>query len=136
MNDLLNVLINTKISELTILHLIILFIFVIISIFAFKIVVKLDVNKFLERRDRKLKLKIQKYCPHLILETRDKGVSYESYFTSPLGTTAWFCNKCGFATIYISDEEIRKIAAYYVKNPKIYLRNLKKTDKLIDKHNS
>jgi hypothetical protein len=133
MSEFINAFINTKMSELTIGSLLTLFGLAILSAITMKFAIKFDLNNFLERRDQKLRSRIQQQCPHLSLKSEEKGIRFESFFYSPPGTIAWICKRCNFITYNISDEEIKNSAEYYIKNQKEYLSAHKKTDKLIKK---
>ena len=131
MNEIVNAFINTKMSEITIGGLLFLFGLAIVGTITIRLAIKFDLNKFLERRDKKLTSQIQQCCPHLLLNSEEGGFRFESFFYSPPGTITWICKRCNFITYHISDEEIKKTAAYYIKNPKKYLKDQEKTDKLI-----
>ena len=120
-------------SELTIGSLLALFVLAILSAITMKFAIKFDLNNFLERRDKKLKSRIQQQCPHLLLKSEEKGIRFESFFYSPPGTISWICKRCNFVTYNISNEEIRNRAEYYINNQKEYLDAHKKTYKLIKK---
>lgn len=132
-------LLSVKMSDLTIGHIVLLFAFGIISIFAIKIAITLNLNDFLKerKRDKKetLKRQIQMTCLHMeIRASENGGGEAESYFTSPTGTINWICKLCGIVKIdKMTNKELERVAIYYNNNPKEYLERIKKLEKLTKK---
>ena len=60
-----------------------------------KVGINFDLNKWLERRDRKRDTKLMNMCPH-IRPNKIKGeYVIESLLVSPDGTRRWHCEQCG-----------------------------------------
>ena len=68
MSEIVNAFVNTKMSEMTIGSLIALLCLAIIGTITIRFAIKFDLNKFLERRDKKITSQIQQCCPHLLLK--------------------------------------------------------------------
>ncbi len=121
-------------SDLTIGHLVLLFVFVIISTFVVRIAIKFDLNEYLKRKDEKLKRKIQITCPHIIIKKSENGnFVIEDGFQSPIGTITWICRRCSFIKYTHNESDFIEIKNYYEKNIKEYLKSNEKTNKLIQK---
>ncbi len=133
MNDLYNSVINTRLDQLTIGHVILLIFLALLSIFAFKISITFDWNKYLERRDQKLKLKIQNYCAHMILSYEKDNFWFKSLFESPPGMLPWYCTRCGYIKNTVNIEEEQKNAAKYFANIDQYIKREKKFESLLKK---
>ena len=71
----------------------------VLGILAVKIVLKFDVNKWHERRDRKTSMRLQNTCPHMSVEYIDETNKFRvrSFFVTPSGTLAWICSQCGLS---------------------------------------
>lgn len=107
-----------------------------VSAIAIKVTFNFDLNKYLERKDRRLDQKIKNTCTHIHMElTRhEKGrpiYEIQSLFESPHGTLQWQCQSCGL--IRNHDNDYEKRAEYYAKNPDEYLKMNKKFQKLLKK---
>ena len=107
-------------------------ILIIIGAFAIRFSFKFDLNKFLENR-RKIKLdQLKNICPHgRIIDIKGNQISFESLFSSPMGTPKWICSQCG--CIVDHEDDVNRINERYSKNPsmildkqKIFIKEAKK----------
>ena len=107
-------------------------ILIIIGAFAIRFSFKFDLNKFLENR-RKIKLdQLKNICPHgRIIDIKGNQISFESLFSSPMGTPKWICSQCG--CIVDHEDDVNRINEKYSKNPsmildkqKIFIKEAKK----------
>src|SRR4051812_4823212 len=94
------------------------------SVVAIRIAINFDVNKYLERKDERLNLKIKNTCTHMHMELAgiedNKPLySFQSLFESPPGTFQWQCQRCGLIRNHDNDSDKR--AEYYAKNPDEYI---------------
>lgn len=106
------------------------------SAIAIKITFSFDLNKYLERKDKRLNQKIKNSCTHMRMELMDEKdgkplFSFQSLFESPPGTHQWQCQRCGLVKNHDNDYEKR--AEYWAKNPDEYTKKNKKFQKLIRK---
>lgn len=107
------------------------------SVIAVKIAVSFDINKYLERKDKRLDQKIKNACPHMqmqLVKSEGKKAQYmfQSLFESPPGTHQWQCQRCGL--IRNHDNDYEKRAEYYAANPDEYIKKNKKFEKLLKKN--
>jgi hypothetical protein len=107
-----------------------------ISAIAIKITFSFDLNKYLERNDKKLNQKIKNNCTHMHMELMDEEngkplYSFQSLFESPPGTHQWQCQRCGLVRNH--DDDYEKRAEYYAENPDEYIMMNKKFQKLMRK---
>ena len=107
---------------MTFLELLILIFAIALSIIAIRISLKFDINKFLENR-RKIKLdQLKNICPHMrISHNEGNSFIFESFFSSPIGTTKWFCSQCG--CIVESQEDVNRLMEPYQKDMNLYLKD-------------
>ena len=107
-------------------------ILIIIGAFAIRFSFKFDLNKFLENR-RKIKLdQLKNICPHgRIIDIKGNQISFESLFSSPMGTLKWICSQCGCMVDH--EDDVNRINEKYNKNPsmildkqKIFIKEAKK----------
>ena len=106
------------------------------SAIAIKITFSFDLNKYLERKDKKLDRKIKNACTHLHMELMGEEdgkplFRSQSLFESPAGSLQWQCQRCGL--IRNHDNDYEKRAEYYAKNPDEYIKMNKKFQKLARK---
>lgn len=70
----------------------------VLGILAIRVVASFDVNKWLERKDNKMVVRLQNACPHTHVEfvEADGGMQFlvKSFFESPVGTLDWVCAQC------------------------------------------
>jgi hypothetical protein len=111
-----------------------------VSIIAIKIVIRFDINKYLESRKRKHIALGQNACPHMDLELIDTNddklevnVKYYPWFETPYGTTKWICKRCKFVVDNVDERQLEKAARHYIDNPKAYKKAMRKADKHIKK---
>jgi len=100
-------------------------ILIIIGAFAIRFSFKFDLNKFLENR-RKIKLdQLKNICPHgRIIDIKGNQISFESLFSSPMGTPKWICSQCG--CIVDHEDDVNRINEKYSKNPSMILDKQKR----------
>ena len=100
-------------------------ILIIIGAFAIRFSFKFDLNKFLENR-RKIKLdQLKNICPHgRIIDIKGNQISFESLFSSPMGTHKWICSQCG--CIVDHEDDVNRINEKYSKNPSMILDKQKR----------
>jgi hypothetical protein len=109
-----------------------------ISAIAVKITFNFDLNKYLERKDKRLDRKIKNACTHMHMELIGSAegnkaqYSFQSLFESPPGTHQWQCQRCGLIRNHDNDYERR--AEYYAQNPDEYIKMNKKFQKLLKKN--
>ncbi len=108
----------------------------VVSVIAIKITFSFDLNKYLERKDKKNELKLKNACPHISIEPGKKEgdkrqYKVQSLFESPAGTLQWQCQKCGLIRNHNNDYDER--AQYYADNYGQYVEDMKKFRKLLKK---
>jgi len=110
---------------MNIYEIILLILFIVLSIIAIRISLKFDLNKYLENR-RKIKLdQLKNICPHLcIIPHNDNAFLFESYFSSPIGTTKWICSQCGCGVE--SQEDVNRLMEPFQKDMNLYLKRQKR----------
>ncbi len=102
------------------------------SFVAIKVAINFDVNKFLERKDKRLDTKIKNTCPHVEINQEDgKHFSIKSLFESPPGTHRWICQRCGL--IRNHNNEYEKEYEYWGSNTDKYLKRMEEFEKLLKK---
>ena len=96
--------------------------------------IRFDLNKFLESRKKTNLHKAQHFCPHMEFEPAGNNqIKIISWFESPPGTTAWICSACGFVVSHIDESKEQKDAEYWIKNIKLYHKQIKKHNKYAKK---
>jgi len=110
---------------MTFLEIIILIFAIALSIIAIRLSLKFDVNQFLENR-RKIKLdQLKNICPHIHISPQDStAFILKSYFSSPRGTSKWFCSQCGL--VVESQEDVNRLIESYKKDINLYLKKQKR----------
>ena len=110
---------------MTFLEILILIFAIALSIIAIRISLKFDINKFLENR-RKIKLdQLKNICPHgRIIDIKGNQISFESLFSSPMGTPKWICSQCGCTVDH--EDDVNRINEKYSKNPSMILDKQKR----------
>ncbi len=121
-----------KILNLSLIEIVIAIFLLVLGAIAVKIGISFDINAWFRARSKHQKDKLKILCPHTEIKLADNGgLEVQSLFHSPHGTTAWICSRCQLTT---TDSNVPdKILKYYAENPKIYLKQTKKLDKLIRK---
>jgi hypothetical protein len=113
-------------------QLILLIITVVASFVVVKFAISFDVNKYLERKDKRLDRKIKNVCPHVEINQEDKEYfSIKSLFESPPGSHKWQCRKCGLIRNHNNDYE--KEYEYWGSHTSEYLDRIKQFEKLLKK---
>ena len=105
----------------------------IMTIFAVKVAITFDLNKYLESRKKKHLAIAQNLCLHMEPYVKGKKVGFKPFLFSPSGTPDYYCQKCGARFLYVDEEELMKNALYYTKNAKIYKKTLKKYNRHMKK---
>lgn len=104
----------------------------IIAIFRFGL--KFDLNKYFDSKKKKHLKLARLECPHMTFLKTDEGVVAESLFVSPYGTLSYQCKQCGLVVDYLpSDEEFKRIAESFVKDPDAYDKRMKRFMKYMKK---
>ena len=104
----------------------------VLAIITVKVVVNFDINKFLDRKDKRLDGKIKNICPHVEIEpVDDKQLSIQSLFESPPGTHLWQCRRCGL--VRNNGGGYEKEYTYWGDHLDEYLNRMKEFEKLLKK---
>ena len=118
-------------SDLTFWNVIGIIIAIAICAIAVKVVFSFsfDLNKWIDRRDNKLKSRLRSTCPHVVIEEMEDGrLVLQSLFLTVPNTYNFRCSKCGLTTV---DKRIAEASIkYYTGRPKEYGSALKKFDRL------
>lgn len=133
MSNFLTEILNVKLQDVTLAHLVLIAFVGIVTILAIKITITFDWNKYQKTKDEKLKAKLQNACSHLQLNIRDDGIEYKSFFQSPSGTHLWHCSRCGQTRYSYSEEDMLKKATFYFQNRNRYYEDNKKFNKIMKK---
>ncbi|MYD36948.1 MAG: hypothetical protein F4X20_08110 [Dehalococcoidia bacterium] len=71
---------------------------VLIGLVAFRFIATFDLNKWQERKDKKMQVRLMNACPHYLVTLADndgKGdVKIQPLYVTTYGTTDWFCTQC------------------------------------------
>lgn len=106
---------------------------IVLSVVAIKVTFSLDINKLLERRDKKNDSKFINACPHFqLIVLGDKEIEVRSLFYKPAGTFMHKCRQCG-AVVALDMEQHDRDANYYLKNPQSLLDKQEKLTKIAKK---
>lgn len=104
----------------------------VLAIVTIKVVVSFDINKFLDRKDKRLGGKIKNICPHVEIEpSGDRQFSIQSLFESPPGTHLWQCRQCGL--VRNSGGDYEKEYTYWGEHLDEYLSRTEEFEKLLKK---
>ena len=90
--------------------------------------VSFDINAWLKSRDERRKETLKVLCSHTEM---DRNLQVSSLFISPFGTTNFICTRCGLVTLDSRMPE--KLVVLYSRNPKAWLEQEKKFNKLANK---
>lgn len=102
-----------------------------LGIVALKVIFSFDVNKWMDRRDRRLEDRIRRTCPHTTIFTEGQNIRIESMLTSPPGTLQWICSSCGMVT---HDAELgNQLLRLYGQNPKLLVQQIETVNRLAKK---
>ena len=105
----------------------------ILAIVTVKIAVSFDVNKYLDRRDKKNLLKLKNACPHFaLIGLEGREFEVRSLFYKPAVTLDHVCRQCGLQTALDLEQHERQ-ANYYVKHPPELINDQKRLTKLAKK---
>lgn len=98
-------------------------ILIIVGIIAVRFTFKFDLNQYLKSR-REIKInQLKNICPHGHIIKENKGLIFESYFSSPFGTTKYICSQCG--CIVNSEFEVNRYTEFYLNKPELVLKKQK-----------
>ena len=71
---------------------------ILLGLVAFRFVATFDFNKWQERNDEKMRIRLKNACPHFSVILADGGekvgVEIKPLFITTFGTTDWFCTQC------------------------------------------
>ena len=94
--------------------------------------IRFNVNEWLKERRHQKEENLRLLCPHVSAEIDENGNTViRSQYTSPIGTAAYQCEKCGAIT-HDPDEPIRQ-GRYWRDNPKKLVERFDKMKKLAKK---
>ena len=99
------------------------------ALMVIKVGLKFDINKWLERRDKRLATRMMNACPHwAVTGVRDEGIEVRCLYNSPFGTTQWFCQQCGhtISPAMLPDFKNPPRAKDIIAQQKTYLKLAKK----------
>ncbi len=69
-----------------------------LSVLAFRFVATFDFNKWQQRNDEKMHVRLQNACPHFLMTPADRGgkrdVEIKPLYVTTYGTTNWVCTQC------------------------------------------
>lgn len=105
----------------------------IIGTIAVKITFNLDINRFMENKQKSRSQRIKNICPHFEMIPLDNNqVEVRSLFIKPPMTLQHQCKKCGLV-VYLDMEQHERKANFYLQNPNEYTKALDKFNKLLKK---
>ncbi len=121
-----------KINKMIFTKILLFIIAVWISIIAVKVKLIFDINKYLERREEKLRQRAKNVCPHAKFVKLSNGkIAIQSTFISPSWTLSWICQQCWLILHDLWNE--KKRIEYYIKNPKKLIKQEKELKKILKK---
>ena len=88
---------------------------IVLSVVAIRASVRFDINEWLRERSKQREKNLRMLCPHTDFSNEDGKLVLRSSYVSPLGTTAWQCQKCGDITHDYS--EVDRLMNYWAKHP-------------------
>jgi len=104
----------------------------VLSFVVIRVGVNFDLNKYLERKDKRNIQKLKNACTHLEMVPAENGqFQIRSLFESPPGTHQWQCQRCGL--IRNHDNDYKERGEYYANHPDEYIKLNKKFNKLLKK---
>ena len=100
-------------------------ILVIVGAVAIRFTFKFDLNRFLEKR-RKIRIdQLKNICTHCKIEfAGNNQIKVESYFYTDFGNPNYICSRCGRVVPF--EEDVKRMAENYAKDPKRFLKNEKR----------
>lgn len=114
--------------------------FLVLSIFAIKLAISFDINRFIDQRKSRHLHLARSMCPHFCftgevknMTDRSGVVEYESLLQSPPGTILWRCKYCGATFPDVNRAPTARLATYYVDHIDEYCKTMNKVDKHIRK---
>lgn len=98
-------------------------ILIIAGAIAVRFTFKFDLNRYLENR-RKIKLnQLKNICPHGSFIKKGDKFAFESFFSSPIGTSKYICSQCG--AVIDSEEDAIKNSEFYLENHELFFKKQK-----------
>ena len=71
---------------------------ILLGLVAFRVVTTFDFNKWQERNDEKMRIRLKNACPHFLISYKEAdgkpGFGVQSLIITTYGTTDWFCTQC------------------------------------------
>jgi hypothetical protein len=92
----------------------------------FKVNLNLDLNDYAKNRKAKHLGRAQHYCAHMEFQIQENGAVYMSWFESPMGTPQWICKVCKVVVNNVDEDQLKREAEYWLKNPKKFKKNQSK----------
>ena len=86
--------------------------------------INFDVNKWQEHRQEIRLNKAKALCPHAYFNQNENGISVESSYVSPRGTTVYVCSKCQHQEY--NEQIILQEMQYWSNHPKNLIKREKK----------
>ena len=106
---------------------------IIITLTTITVVIKFDINRYLENRRNIAKQRSMNACRHMVLETDGNKLVCKILFVPPSGTMKYQCQRCGLIVSHFDKSEYDKLVEYYISNPKKYKKHNKRFEKLLKK---
>ena len=90
-----------------------------------------NITEWLKQRTVNKENKARRLCPHTImdLDGATNQLKVMSQYTSPFGTTAWICSRCG--DVSYSEEEVMQNTDYWGRNIQRYIERNEQIEKLL-----
>ena len=71
---------------------------ILLGILAFRVVATFDLNKWQERKDQRMRVRLHNACPHFSISPKvvdgERAIEVQSLIITTYGTTDWFCSQC------------------------------------------
>ena len=119
-------------QDINLFRWILAFLGIIVATFALKMVISFDVNKWIERRDKRRKEKLRLLCPHADADFIDGQPVVKSTMSTSFGTIRWTCQRCGSSTDDYS--LVKGMVEVYAKDHKLFLQKVNKFHKYLQKY--
>ena len=112
-------------------HIVIILLALCLSIVTVKFSMSFNITEWLKQRTVNKENKARRLCPHTImdLDGATNQLKVMSQYTSPFGTTAWICSRCG--DVSYSEEEVMQNTDYWGRNIQRYIERNEQIEKLL-----